>query len=130
MYLLDTNALIILMYGEVTDAKLSEEALKVLAETDELYLSVVSLWEIAIKIKIGKINIKNSIQNIVSKCEEENIKILPIKVEYMDETLRLPFNENHKDPFDRMILSTAISEDLTLISTDSKMNNYDVKIKY
>ena len=48
----------------------------------------------------------------------------------MDETLRLPFNENHKDPFDRMILSTAISEDLTLISTDSKMNNYDVKIKY
>ena len=130
MYLLDTNALIILMYGEVTDAKLSEEAMKVLAETDELYLSVVSLWEIAIKIKIGKINIKNSIQNIVSKCEEENIKILPIKVEYMDETLRLPFNENHKDPFDRMILSTAISEDLTLISTDSKMKNYDVKIKY
>ena len=129
MYLLDTNALIILMYGEVTDAKLSEEAMKVLAETDELYLSVVSLWEIAIKIKIGKINIKNSIQNIVSKCEEENIKILPIKVEYMDETLRLPFNENHKDPFDRMILSTAISEDLTLISTDSKMKNYDVKIK-
>ena len=57
MYLLDTNALIILMFGDVTDAKLSEDALKAMTESEELYLSVVSLWEIAIKMKIGKINI-------------------------------------------------------------------------
>ena len=129
MYLLNTNALIILMFGDVTDARLSDEAMDILQNSDELCLCVVSLWEIAIKIKIGKLNIRNTIQDIAKKCDEEGITILPIKVSHMDKTMELPFDVNHKDPFDRLIVSTAISEDMVLISTDPKMKNYSVTVK-
>ena len=128
MYLLDTNALIILMYGEVTEARLSGDAMNKMLDSEELYLSIVSLWELAIKKKIGKLNINNSIHDIAVKCDEENIKIIPIKIEHMDKTLELPLNANHKDPFDRLILSTALSEEMVLISTDAKMQNYGVDV--
>ena len=76
MYLLDTNALIILMFGDVTDARLSDEAMDILQNSDELCLCVVSLWEIAIKIKIGKLNIRNTIQDL-AKCRIRGLFLLP-----------------------------------------------------
>ena len=88
----------------------------------------MSLWEIAIKIKISKLNIRNSIQDIVSKCHEDNIKVIPIKTAHLDKTLELPMDSDHKDPFDRLIVSTAIIEGLTLISTDTKMKRYEVDV--
>ena len=123
MYLLDTNALIILMYGEVADGKLSEQSLDILRTSERLYVCAVSLWEIAIKVKIGKLAIKTRIESIEERCREKGIEIIPLKAAHMDRQLDLPLIPDHKDPFDRIIMSTALQEELTLISTDARMRN-------
>ncbi len=79
MFLLDTNALIILLYGEVADGRLSEESKNKMETAKHLYLSVASLWEMSIKIKLGKLSIRSSIIDIEKKCIEEGIEIVPIK---------------------------------------------------
>lgn len=131
-YMLDTNALIILLYGEVADGKLSEDALKILSEAERLYLSVVSLWEMAIKMKLGKLEIKCSISKIIAKCLENGIGIIPVKASHMDMTMELPLLSDHKDPFDRMIIAAARVEGMTLISADSKIRRkeYSVDVIY
>ena len=121
MYMLDTNAFIILLYGEVAEGKLSEEAINILKTADKLYLSVVSLWEIAIKIKLGKLAIKNSITEIEKRCFDSGIEIIPIKATHMEKTVSMPLLTDHRDPFDRLILATAITEEMILLSTDEKI---------
>lgn len=123
MYLLDTNALIILCYGEVTTASLSKESMDILENSDELYLSEISLWEIAIKIKINKLDIKDSIEDIAEKCRESGIQMIPVSVEQFGATMRLPFVQSHPDPFDRLIISVAKMNDLTLVTTDKKIES-------
>ena len=78
MFLLDTNALIILMYGEVADGKLSKESLNTMATEERLFVSVVSLWEMAIKIKLGKLLIKGTISDIEKKCKDRGVEIIPM----------------------------------------------------
>ena len=129
MFLLDTNALIILMYGEVADGKLSKESLDTMATEERLFVSVVSLWEMAIKIKLGKLLIKGVISDIEKKCKDRGIEIIPIKAAHVDETMEMPLLSDHKDPFDRLILATAIAEDLVLISTDERMRKEEYNVK-
>lgn len=121
MYLLDTNALLILLFGYVTERRLSENTMKVLVESDRIYLSIVSLWEMAIKIKLGKLKISSSMVEIAGKCVEMGIEVIPLKTSYLDKTLSLPLLPDHKDPFDRLIMATALIEDMTIVSTDEKM---------
>ena len=121
MYLLDTNALIILLFGQVTTAKLSKESMDILENSDDLYLSEISLWEIAIKIKIGKIAINESLETITDKCVENGIKMIPVGIGQFGETLRLPMVKDHSDPFDRLIICVAKLYQLSLISCDAKM---------
>ena len=121
MYLLDTNALIILLHDELADAGLRMETRQIMLTEDKLYLSWVSLWEMAIKMKLGKLAIEGTITEIVDACLEQGIEIIPVKVEHIDETLALPLLLEHKDPFDRLILAVAKKEELTLISTDARM---------
>lgn len=130
MYLLDTNAIIILLYGEVSDGKLSPESIEKMKTADKLYLSVASLWEMAIKIKLGKLQIKRTIEEIESACTANGIEVIPIKAMHMDKSMELPLIQDHKDPFDRLILSVALTEELTLISTDARMRKpeYGVSI--
>ena len=121
MCLLDTNAFIILMFGKVSDRKLSQQAMEIMLNANHLFLSIVSLWEISIKMTIGKIQIRSSIEKIETNCHEQGIVIVPIKATHMDTALSLPFMSNHKDPFDRLILATSIAENMPLISTDYRM---------
>ena len=90
MYLLDTNALIILLHDELADAGLRMETRQIMLTEDKLYLSWVSLWEMAIKMKLGKLAIEGTITEIVDACLEQGIEIIPVKVEHIDETLALP----------------------------------------
>lgn len=121
MYLLDTNAFIILAYGNVTDAKLSQDTQDKVLNAERLCLSVVSLWEMTIKMKIGKLNIKGTVEQMVDRCAENGIDILPIKTEYLDKTLELPLLADHKDPFDRLIMAVSLIEGLPLVSTDERV---------
>lgn len=124
MYLLDTNALLYFLYDS---DKLSKRAADVIYANDEkICVSIVSLWEIAIKASIGKLEIRSSISKIAKTCEKEQLDLLPIKPFHLDEIGQLP--AIHGDPFDRMIISQAIAEELVIITKDAVIPQYSVKV--
>lgn len=84
------------------------------------------MWEIAIKSSIGKLEIKSSISKIVETCEKEQLEILPIKPFHLDGIGRLPMV--HADPFGRLIISQAVSENLVIITKDRIIPMYNVKV--
>lgn len=118
MYLLDTNALLILFHDDLTEATLSETTRQLILSEDRLYLSIASLWEMSIKVKIGRLDLKKPISAVEENCYQQGIEIIPIKGSHLDETVRLPLLNDHKDPFDRLIVATSKVEGMTLISTD------------
>ncbi len=128
MYLLDTNALIIHYYKEMSDSALSKKAQEIIRTSSDLFVSIVSFWEIAIKMKANRISIDNSIKGIVNECSTDGISIIPLNARHLDIMLKVVFYDDHKDPFDRLLLSTAMSEQMTLISTDQKMKRYNIDV--
>lgn len=122
MILIDTHTLIWFMFD---DSQLSEVALSKIKSEDKVYVSVASLWEIAIKQSLGKLKITNSIQDVTDKCAEADILILPLEPKHLDYIKELP--DIHRDPFDRLIISQAVTEGMTLITKDNTIPQYDVK---
>lgn len=119
MYLLDMCAFI--WYLE-DSPKLSGKVRDIISGSDELYLSLASLWEIAIKKTIGKLDITESTAGLVEICQEDNISLLPIESRYFDTIQELPYI--HGDPFDRLIMVTAHDNDLILLTDDGNIQKY------
>ncbi len=122
MYLLDTHTLLWFLSDS---PNLSKQAREIIMREKKIYVSIASLWEIAIKKSIGKLDLKYSLQEIESLCEEKDISILQIKAIYFDELISL--EKNHNDPFDRLIISQSMIENLTIITKDSIIPKYPVK---
>jgi PIN domain nuclease of toxin-antitoxin system len=87
-------------------------------------VSIVSLWEIAIKASLGKLEVANDIPYMISKIEENGFTILPIFPEHTICVSTLPFH--HRDPFDRMLISQSITENIRIISKDRIFGKYDI----
>ncbi len=120
-YILDTNALIFYLYNP---ERLSKAAVDIVHNEDnQIYVSIVSLWEIAIKSSIGKLEIKNSMEEIAGICLKYKIELLDINPQHLDQIANLP--QIHGDPFDRLIISQAITENLTIVTSDSIIPKYD-----
>ena len=122
MYIIDTHALLWYLRNS---GDLSELALNTINTTELIYTCVASLWEIAIKQSIGKLDLDFSITQIENLCNEKDIQILPIKSKHLDKLKNLP--KYHGDPFDRLIISQALAENLTIITRDSTIPNYPVR---
>jgi PIN domain nuclease of toxin-antitoxin system len=116
-WLLDTNALIWLFEGSVRMG--SARKLFCLPNT-KVYISAVSWWEIAIKIRTGKLPI--SISNLQSYTNEYDFFELPIDNKYIKAYLELP--NLHRDPFDHMLLAQAISCPMHFITGDALLAEY------
>lgn len=93
--------------------------------TDNLYISVASLWEIAIKQSLGKLDIEYTPSKIASFCEQKDIILLPILASHLDFLKALP--PIHKDPFDRLIVAQAQAENLVVVTKDSNIAKYTVE---
>nr|VFJ63760.1 MAG: PIN domain nuclease, a component of toxin-antitoxin system (PIN domain) [Candidatus Kentron sp. FM]VFJ76082.1 MAG: PIN domain nuclease, a component of toxin-antitoxin system (PIN domain) [Candidatus Kentron sp. FM]VFK14883.1 MAG: PIN domain nuclease, a component of toxin-antitoxin system (PIN domain) [Candidatus Kentron sp. FM] len=92
-----------------------------------LVLSMASLWEMAIKISIGKLELLKEFDSLIpEKLEENEIEVLPIRLAHLSEMMKLPFH--HRDPFDRLIIAQSISEDLPLIAHDGIFKEYPADI--
>ncbi len=123
MYLLDTNALI---YTLAMPEKIPDAAMDIIINTDNrLYVSICSLWEIVIKQSIGKLNLDKTVTDIVAECESEDMGFLDIKPNHLSVLRSLPFI--HRDPFDRLYISQAIAEDMTIITSDTIIPKYNVR---
>ena len=96
------------------------------SDTDELVFSLVSLWEIAIKIKTGKLNtLGSSVAYIRDEMNAYGMELLPIRYNHILQLESLP--RHHKDPFDRLLVAQAISESLPILSGDKKLDLHGAK---
>jgi PIN domain nuclease of toxin-antitoxin system len=124
--LLDTHTFI---FWDSQPSKLSPRALELLTNKDNVrLLSIVSLWEIQIKHQLGKLTLNKTLEEIIIIQQSNYIEILPITVVHILALDSLPMY--HKDPFDRLLISQANTENAVLISCDSVFSNYPVKVEW
>jgi PIN domain nuclease of toxin-antitoxin system len=120
--LLDTHTL---LWAIGDTDKLSEKAIQEIKNPDnEVLVSAVSLWEIALKYTIGKLAVDFDIKNIPEYCQRMSFELIPLEPVEALNSLQLPRKKNHKDPFDRMLIYQCIKKDYTLISGDAKIKSY------
>lgn len=120
--LLDTHAFI---WWDSEPERLSEQVLSLLSQPETVrFVSVVSLWEMQIKNQLGKLNLNKSLEEIYLSQSQNGISFLSMSTAHIFNLSVLP--NHHKDPFDRMLISQALCEGLTVISKDGKFKLYDV----
>ena len=120
--LLDTHALIWYVQGS---SNLSTKAIQLIdAVNNEIFVSIISFYEIAIKLKIGKLKLSKSLKEYFKDTVLHNIFVLPVTEKYLSEYGNVPLIPTHKDPFDRLIIATAIIEKMSIITVDEQFLNY------
>ena len=119
-YLIDTHVFL----WFVSQAKELSPTAKTLIENgqNEIFISIASLWEISIKTALGKLTINGKYETVIDDVNDNSIQILPISFAHTVEQNRLPFH--HRDPFDRIIISQAIVENMNFISADVVFDDY------
>jgi len=118
-FLLDTHAFIWLTEN---DSNFPNGLRKMIDTADVVYLSIASLWEIAIKLKLGKLVLKRSYETIGSAIEASDILILGIS--FADTVIVRNLPLHHGDPFDRILIAQAVNHSLIIISRDTKFDAY------
>jgi PIN domain nuclease of toxin-antitoxin system len=94
---------------------------------NELYLSVVSAWEIMIKTKINRLQLEVPLIEMIEVQQADNdLKLLPVELHLMYALESLPLH--HKDPFDRLLIAQAIAEQMFFVSADSQFDQYPVDL--
>lgn len=121
-YLLDTHTLIWFFNGNKSLPNKSKKIIE--APTSDLFVSIISFWEISIKKSLGKLDIETTTKNLFQEVEDSPIKIIYLKADYIFQVEKLPFH--HKDPFDRILISTAQIEKLKIIGIDEVFDKYRV----
>lgn len=121
--LLDTHTFLWFVSG---DKQLPEKIKsKILDINEPCYISIASFWEITIKKQIGKLELDVSIDDLYKYAERNQIEIIQITSAHLIQLESLP--QHHNDPFDRLIVSQAITEKLTLYSRDKGLKKYKIK---
>jgi len=119
-YLLDTH--MILWLAE-NSPRLSDTAKEIiLDETNEKYVSIASCWEVSIKLSLNKLGLEGGTREFFHIIRENGLKLLQVEEDYLASLEALPFH--HRDPFDRLIVVTATSENLILLTDDPQLLSY------
>jgi PIN domain nuclease of toxin-antitoxin system len=115
--LLDTH---IFYWSFYERGRLSQKALELIAGAEAIFVSSASLWEIAIKTRLGKI--KADPQELLEQLDASGFQELPVWSRHAILVADLPMH--HTDPFDRLLIAQAISEPLHLVTADEKLRQY------
>src|ERR1035437_3709799 len=109
------------------DHRLSARSKQILTSDEhELYFSLVSLWEFAIKIKTGKLNaLGSSVAYLRDEMENYSMQLLPIRYQHILALESLPVH--HSEPFDRLLIAQAITESIPILTHDAAFAAYPVK---
>jgi PIN domain nuclease of toxin-antitoxin system len=92
-----------------------------------MLLSVASLWEIAIKVNLGKLTLDHPFEKLIpEQLSVTEIDRLPIRMEHLVTLLKLPLH--HRDPFDRLIIAQALTDGLPVLSSDPEFRKYPVQV--
>ncbi len=122
--LIDTQALI---WAMQTDRRVTPEAWAMLRAGDaELWFSAASVWEMAIKVALGKLHVVEPLAALVERdLPLMGVRLLPVFPRHALRVRHLPLH--HRDPFDRMLVAQAQEEELALISADVSLDAYDIE---
>ncbi len=121
--LLDTHTFLWFIAGDASLSKSARSGIEDL--NNNRYLSVASLWEIAIKVSAGKLELDEPFETLIpDQLVENRIELLGISIAHLASVSSLPFH--HRDPFDRLIAAQANVEQLTLVSIDDVFDAYGV----
>lgn len=119
-YLIDTHILI-WHYGR--NERLAPHLRSLLeSEDNQIFVSAISLWEIAIKMSLGKLNIHTSFTEFLADILDKDFEILPLEIEHIIRSSLLPFH--HRDPFDRMLVAQSLASKLPFVSQDAILAPY------
>jgi PIN domain nuclease of toxin-antitoxin system len=121
--LVDTHA-ILWFVGQ--DANLSASTRALLVDpANDLILSAASIWEIAVKVNIGKLQLAEPYQDFMDRAIADlELTILPVTVSDCDVLTRLPLH--HRDPFDRLMVAQAMVENVSIVSMDAAFDPYPI----
>lgn len=124
-YILDTVTLLYLVTDQQN--KIPKKVVQKIRASTELYLSVASTWEMAIKSSIGRLIFHQPMEVVLTAIiNKMNLETLPILNQHAIRISQLPFY--HKDPFDRLIIAQSQIEDIPIITPDKFFKKYDVNI--
>lgn len=122
--LLDTH---ILLWSWNGDARLAQSHKELLMSQEvRAFVSIVSLWEIAIKKSVGKLELKAPLEELVASLPEFQFELLPLRMEHISSVGNLPLH--HRDPFDRMLIAQAKHDGMHLLSADPHFGAYGVPL--
>lgn len=123
--LLDTHSFIWFLGGELNLPKFTRELISDIQ--NQVFVSVASLWEIAIKTSLGKLTLGCPFEDLIPEQLKLNaIDLIPIGLDDLSLVATLPFH--HRDPFDRLIIAQALKRDLPIVGKDSQFSKYSVKM--
>jgi PIN domain nuclease of toxin-antitoxin system len=120
-YLLDTH---IVFWIAENSPNLSTKVKRIILDSSEKYVSIVSAWEVAIKISTGKLTLNGGVVEFFRMIDENGFTLLPVKQRYIEYIQTLAFH--HRDPFDRLLVATAAIERMSLITVDKNIYLYDI----
>ncbi|MCL1878934.1 MAG: type II toxin-antitoxin system VapC family toxin [Defluviitaleaceae bacterium] len=121
-YLLDTHVLLLTM---LEPGKLSRSAQKIVTDASiPKFISISSIWEIAIKNRIGKLPLSMGIDGVFDTLDASAVGIMGIDRQHIEIYTSLPLL--HRDPFDGIIVATAMLEKMTIVTADENIQKYDV----
>jgi PIN domain nuclease of toxin-antitoxin system len=123
-YLLDTHTFLWFLDGS---AQLSKEVNSIISNPrNKIFLSIASIWEIGIKLALGKLKLDIDLEALKQEIIKNEIEILPLDFDHIMELVNL--EQLHKDPFDRILICQAKAEKLVIITKDNNFSSY-TKVK-
>lgn len=120
--LLDTH---IYLWSVTGDKKLTKRTLEKLESASQVYISSASIWEAAIKIKLGKL--EADLELLIKGIEKSGFLELPVTSAHVAKLITL--EDLHRDPFDRILIAQAISEPLTFLTADAQLKPYSTLVE-
>lgn len=122
--LIDTHILIWFLEGNQT---LSKTRRQIITDArNDVFVSIASLWEMAIKVSLNKLTLRQPLADVAEQIVAEDIEILSISPEHVLQVSTLSFH--HRDPFDRIIIAQAQIENLPVMSNDADFTSYSIKL--
>jgi PIN domain nuclease of toxin-antitoxin system len=123
--LLDTHTF---LWWDETPAKLSPTALQTVQDpTNTIFFSAVTVWELQIKIQLGKLQMRMTLKQVVEEQQRDNrLELLPLSLSHIYALDNLQMH--HRDPFDRLIIAQAQAASLAIVGNDSQFAAYGVQM--
>ena len=122
--IVDTHVLLWFVAG---DKRLTRHARSTIeSEENTCYVSLAAWWEVAIKLSLERLRLDEPLDAFIESRIGEGFRSLPVEVEHIAKVATLPFH--HRDPFDRLMISQSIEEDMPVVTGDVNFSKYGIRV--